>query len=92
MCACMRTRVRMHTHVHSVTSNSLRRVDCGVADSSVHGTFQARTLEWIVISYSPHLPDPGIESMSLRPQHWQADSLPLAPPGKPYECEPHPVS
>ena len=34
-------------------------------DSSVHGTFQARTLEWIVVSYSPHLPDPGIESMSL---------------------------
>ena len=29
------------------------------------------------------LPDPGIEPMSLCLLHWQAGSLPLAPPGKP---------
>ena len=29
------------------------------------------------------LPDPGIESTSLCLLHWQMDSLPLAPPGKP---------
>ena len=28
------------------------------------------------------LPDPGIEATSLSLLHWQADSLPLAPPGK----------
>ena len=32
------------------------------------------------------LPDPGIKpTISLSPLHWQADSLPLAPPGKPLE-------
>ena len=30
------------------------------------------------------LPDPGIEPFSLHLLHWKADSLPLAPPGKPY--------
>ena len=30
--------------------------------SSVHGIFQARILEWVTISYSRGLPDPGIES------------------------------
>ena len=29
------------------------------------------------------LPDPGIEPMSLSLLHWQEDSLPQAPPGKP---------
>ena len=29
------------------------------------------------------LPDRGIESMSFKSLHWQAVSLPLAPPGKP---------
>ena len=29
------------------------------------------------------LPNPGIEPTSLVPLHWQADSLLLAPPGKP---------
>ena len=32
----------------------------------------------------PHLPDSGIEPVSLKSfLHWQAGSLPLAPPGKP---------
>ena len=30
--------------------------------SSVHEIFQARILEWVAISYSRVLPDPGIES------------------------------
>ena len=32
---------------------------------------------------SGDIPDPGIEPMSLMSPHWQADSLPLAPPGIP---------
>ena len=40
---------------------------------------QARTLEWVAIS------NPGIETASVGLLHWQADSLPLAPPGKPEE-------
>ena len=31
------------------------------------------------------LPDPGIEPGSLCLLHWQGDSLPLEPPGKPLE-------
>ena len=33
-------------------------------DSSVHGILQARTLEWVAISFSRDLPDPGIEPAS----------------------------
>ena len=32
--------------------------------SSVHGIFQARILEWVLISFSGDLPDPGIEPRS----------------------------
>ena len=45
-------------------------MDCSLPGSSVHGIFQARILEWVGISYSR-------ESSSV-------DSLPTAPPGKPY--------
>ena len=37
---------------HSVMSNSLEPIDCNLAVSSVHGIFQARILEWVVISSS----------------------------------------
>ena len=36
-------------------------MDCSPPGSSVHGIFQARILEWVAISYSRDLPDPGIE-------------------------------
>ena len=29
-------------------------MDCGLPDSSVHGIFQARVLEWGVIAFSPY--------------------------------------
>ena len=38
---------------------------CSPLDSSVHGIFQARILERVVISYSRVIPDPGIEPVSL---------------------------
>ena len=47
--------------------------------SSVHGTFQARIFEWVAMPSSRgSLPNSG----HLHLLHWQADSLPLAPPGK----------
>ena len=49
-----------------------------VADSSVHGIFQTRILEWIAISFS-RSSDPGIEPGSPA---LQADALPSEPPGK----------
>ena len=48
-------------------------MDCSPPGSSVHGFFQTRVLEWIAISFSGDLPDPGIEPGS---PELQADSLP----------------
>ena len=51
----------------------------GRPGSSVHGTLQARILEWVAIPFSGDLPDPGTEPRSPA---LQADSLPSEPPGK----------
>ena len=40
-------------------------MDCSPSDSSVHEILQARILEWVAISSSRDLPDPGIEPVSL---------------------------
>ena len=55
------------------------RMDCSLPGFSVHGIFQARVLEWVAISFSRDLPDPGIKpgSPALR-----ADALPSEAPGK----------
>ena len=36
-------------------------MDCSLPGSSVHGIFQAKILEWVAISFSGDLPNPGIE-------------------------------
>ena len=36
-------------------------MDCSLPGSSVYGIFQARVLEWVAISFSRSLPNPGIE-------------------------------
>ena len=52
--------------------------------SSIHGTLQARTLEWVAMSSSRGSSQPRdwtpISYVYLR---WQVGSLPLVPPGKP---------
>ena len=51
----------------------------------VHRILQARILQWVAVPSPGDLPNPrGIEPMSLCLLFWQASSLPLAPPGKPY--------
>ena len=40
-------------------------MDYSPTGSSVHGSFQARILGWVAISYSRDLPDPGMEHTSL---------------------------
>ena len=45
-----------------------------------HGLLRARILEWVAISFSRGLPDPGIKHASPA---LQADSLLSEPPGKP---------
>ena len=55
-------------------------LDCSLPGSCVHGIFQARVLEWVAISFSRELPDPGIEPGSPA---LQADTLPSEPRGSP---------
>ena len=40
-------------------------MNCSLSGSSVHGISQARILEWVAISFSRDLPDPGIKPASL---------------------------
>ena len=54
-------------------------IDCSPPGFSVHGIIQARILE--------DLPNPDIEPTFLALLYWQADSSPLAPPGKPHTLE-----
>ena len=60
--------------------------DCSPPGSSVHGILQARILEWTGLPYPlpEDLPDPGIKPTSPASPILQANSLPLAPPGKPF--------
>ena len=39
-------------------------MECNLPGSSVHGISQARILQWVAISFSRDLPDPGIKSTS----------------------------
>ena len=72
--------------VQEVNVKSLSRVrlcdpmDCSLPGSSIHGIFQPRVLEWVAISFSRDLPNPGIEPGSPA---LHADALPSEPPGKP---------
>ena len=52
-------------------------VDCSLPGPSIHGILQARILEWVAISFSRDLPDPGIEPGSPA---LQGDALPSEPP------------
>jgi len=57
-------------------------MDCNLVASYVHGISQAGILEWVAISSSRDLPDPGANP-GLLP--WQADSLLLLHQGNPRE-------
>ena len=60
-------------------------MDCNLPGSSINGIFQARVLEWVAISFSRGSSRliQGSNLPLLCLLHWQVDSLPLAPPGKP---------
>ena len=51
--------------------------------SAVHGILQARILGWVAIPTPEDLSDLEIELPFLGLLHWQVDSFPLVPPGKP---------
>ena len=50
---------------HSVMSSFCSLMSCSPPDSSAHGIFQARILEWVPFPTPGDLPDPGIEPVSL---------------------------
>ena len=53
---------------------------------SVHGILQAIILEWVAMPSSRDIfPTQGPNQCLLCLLHWQAGSLPLAPPGKPIQ-------
>ena len=63
-------------------------MDCSLPGSCVHGILQARILEWVAMPSSrgsslPKDRTPGSNSTLSHLLHWQAGSLPLAPPGRP---------
>ena len=58
-------------------------MDCSLPGSSVHRISQARILEWVAISSSRDLPDPGIKPASPASPELQADSLLLSHQGRP---------
>ena len=51
-------------HVCSVMSVSFDPMECSLPVSSVYGILQTRILEWVVISSSRDLPNPGMEPSS----------------------------
>ena len=52
-------------HVFGCVLTSCQPMDYSLPGFSVHENFQARILDWVAISYSRGLPEPGIKPMSL---------------------------
>ena len=60
-------------------------MDCSLPGFSLHGILQARILEWVAMPSSRGSSRPRDRTcISYLSCVWQAGSLPLAPPGKPF--------
>ena len=71
LCVCVCVCVCVHVYLYPTLCHP---IDHSSPVSSVYEVLQARILEWVAISYSGHLSDPGIKPMSLASP---VDSLPL---------------
>ena len=72
--------VLLHESESEVAQSCLTLCDpvhCSLPGSSIHEILQARILEWVAISFSGDLPDPGIEPGSPA---LQTDTLTSEPP------------
>ena len=58
-------------------------MDCSPPASSVHEILQARILEWVAMSFSRELPDPGIKPRSPAFPALVGGFFTIMPPGKP---------
>ena len=74
------TQCKKESEVAQLCPTLCHPMDCSPPGFSICGIFQARILEWVAISFSRDLPDPGIEPRSPT---LQADALPSEPMGKP---------
>ena len=71
MCVCM--------HAQMLSCAILcNLLDCSPPGFPGHVIFPARILEWVVISSSGDIPDPGIEHVSPVFPALEVDSLPLS--------------
>ena len=78
----------MHARLLQSWPNLCDPMDCSPPSSSVHGILQARILEWVAMPSSRGPSQPGDRTqVSYTYLHWQVDSLPLAPFGKPQTQE-----
>ena len=66
-----------------VRSTPCDSMDCSPSGFSVHGILQARLQEWVAIPFSRGSSRPRDRTCLLDLLHWQVDSWPWAPPGKP---------
>ena len=58
-------------------------MDCSLPGSSVYGILQTTKLEWVAISYSRDLPDPGIKPVSPKSPALATRFLTTELPGRP---------
>ena len=58
-------------------------MDCSLPGSSVHGISQQRMLEWVAMPSYGIFPTQGLKLHLPHLLHWQTDSLPAKPWGKP---------
>ena len=59
-------------------------MDCSLPSSSAHGILQARTLEWVAVSFSRGSSQPRIKPPPPAAPALKADSLPLSHQGSPH--------
>ena len=70
-------------HMCSVLSDSSSdSMDCSLPGSSEHRVIPARALEWVAISYSRDLSDPGIEPKSPVSPTLAGEILTAVPSGR----------
>ena len=60
-----RGRIKINVLVTQSCLNLCSPMGCNPPGSSIHGSLQARILEWVAISFSRGYPNPGIEPGSL---------------------------
>ena len=81
LCVCM------HVKLFQLCLTLYDPVDCNLTASCVYRILQVRLLEWIAMPSSRGSSQPRDWSLASYLFHWQADSLPVVPPGKPmYYC------